>query len=120
MKRDMELCRTILLTLADKTTPGPFLNLAIPDYSKEQIAYNCHLLYQAGLVAAYKPLSGDNKLDTFAVGDLTWAGNDFIESIREPSQWEKVKDFAREKGATLTIDVIKSIASHLAIVSLGF
>jgi len=53
------------------------------------------------------------KIYVFGVGSLTWDGNDFLEKIRDDSQWKKVKETITKKGLPLVIDTIKSVANAL-------
>ena len=53
----------------------------------------------------------DNSLWSFDVGSLTWEGNDFLDKIRDNSQWKKVKDVIVQKGLPLVIETIKTISS---------
>jgi len=42
----------------------------------------------------------------FAVGSLTWDGNDYLDKVRDDSQWTKVKNIIIEKGLPLAIDTL--------------
>ena len=52
MKRNMELVRKILFALEERTsTVGG--SLMVEGHSREEVAYHCNLLFDAGLVRAY-------------------------------------------------------------------
>jgi hypothetical protein len=116
MKRDPELVRALLLKL--ETYPLPFGavvyfemgddELAIDGYEPDQIGYHARLLADAGFIDEpnSRPMNG------FAFRGLTWAGHDFVDSVRDPEIWEKTK-----KGADIvrswSIDTLKEIAKGL-------
>jgi len=66
---------------------------------------------EAGLIDASsdKTTSG---LHCFAFG-LTWNGHEFLDRVRDQTIWNKVKAAAREKGLTLSFDVIKALATKV-------
>ncbi|MGI1660137.1 MAG: DUF2513 domain-containing protein [Desulfitobacterium sp.] len=111
MKRDMDLVRLILLEIEDKYRSTAIYDLAIEGYDTETVAYHCKILYEAGLISNYKAQYADNEIYGFGVGSLTWDGNDFLEKIRDDSQWKKVKDTITRKGLPMVIETIKSVAN---------
>ena len=113
MKRDMDLVRLILLEIEDKYRSTAIYDLAIDGYDTEMVAYHCKILYDAGLISDYKAQYADNEIYVFGVGSLTWDGNDFLEKIRDDSQWKKVKETITKKGLPLVVDTIKSVANAL-------
>ena len=113
MKRDMDLVRLILLEIEDKYRSTAISDLAIDGYDTEMVAYHCKILYEAGLISDYKAQYADNEIYVFGVGSLTWDGNDFLEKIRDDSQWKKVKETITKKGLPLVVDTIKSVANAL-------
>ena len=113
MKRDMDLVRLILLEIEDKYRSTAIYDLAIDGYDTEMVAYHCKILNEAGLISDYKAQYADNEIYVFGVGSLTWDGNDFLEKIRDDSQWKKVKETITKKGLPLVVDTIKSVANAL-------
>ena len=113
MKRDMDLVRLILLEIEDKYRSTAIYDLAIDGYDTEMVAYHCKILYEAGLISDYKAQYADNEIYVFGVGSLAWDGDDFLEKIRDDSQWKKVKETITKKGLPLVVDTIKSVANAL-------
>ena len=101
MKRDMELVRLILLKIEEEYSSTAISNLNISGYDMETVAYHCKILNEAGLISDYGARYADNSLRSFGVGSLTWEGNDFLDKIRDNSQWKKVKDVIVQKGLPL-------------------
>ncbi len=111
MKRDMELCRKILLAIEELYTDTPIYNLKIEGYSIEQIAYHCKILKDANLISSYKALYGDNHIVNFGVGALTSEGNNYLDKVRDESVWHEVKDIVREKGISMAFESIVRVAT---------
>ena len=112
MKRDMELVRLILLKIEEEYSSTAISNLNISGYDMETVAYHCKILNEAGLISDYGARYADNSLRSFGVGSLTWEGNDFLDKIRDNSQWKKVKDVIVQKGLPPpVIETIKTISS---------
>lgn len=106
MKRDMELCRKILFRIEEDTSGRPISDLQVEGYAREDIQYNCELLYQKGYLKGYTPYVRNH----FSVGQLTWEGQEFLDKIREDTVWNKIKEAITQKGVSLTFEVIKSVA----------
>lgn len=111
MKRDMELVRLILLKIEEEYRSTTIYNLDITGYDMETVAYHCKILNEAGLLSDYGAHYADDRLWSFGVGALTWEGNDFLDKIRDNSQWKKIKDTITQKGLPLVIETIKAISA---------
>lgn len=111
MKRNMDLVRLILLEIENIYQSTAIYNLTIDGYDAEMVAYHCKIIHEAGLISDYKAQYADNKLYGFGVGSLTWDGNDFLDKIRDDSQWKKIKDAITEKGLPMVIETIKLVAN---------
>ena len=104
MKRDMDLCREILLQI-EKSPQKVVYNFTIVGYEKDILKYHCDLLKQAGfLKRSSKDITGE-----LMVGDLTWEGHEFIDKIRQDTVWNKVKEIISKKGLPMAFDVIKML-----------
>ena len=114
MKRDMELVRKVLFAIEERPTTVAD-TLSIDGYSMEEVAYHCNLLYDAGLVRAYRARYASDEIYAFGVGSLTWDGQEYLERIRSEGVWNKIKQTILGKGLPMTIDVIKTIATEIAL-----
>ena len=117
MKREMDLIRLILLEIEEKYRSTTLFNISVDGYDKETVAYHCKILFDAGLISDYKPIYGGDELYAFSVSSLTWDGNDYLEKIRDNSQWKKVKDIITSKGLPVIIDTVKAVANALIVAS---
>lgn len=113
MKRDMELIRKILFYIEENYVAGDgHINIEIDGYSESEIYEHCQLAHEAGLI--------QQPLDAFSfdgpscfVGNLTNAGFDYLEAIRDDTRWNRTKEAIKKKGLPLIIDTIKTIATAL-------
>ena len=112
MIRDMELIRKILFALEKQYKPGDGLifGLGIDGYELKTIAEHCDFLCQQGLITDYKPTRGGNTILTFQVGNLSSAGYDYLELIRNDDIWNKTKDEVEKKKLPKTIETLAKIA----------
>src|SRR5258708_3201525 len=60
----------------------------------DSISYNMHLLMNAGFVDPTRTQGADR----FGIKGLTWAGHDFLDSIRDPVIWQQTKEGAKKAG----------------------
>ncbi len=95
MKRDMDLIRELLLKLEALpmrmggivVIPPDTDEIQIDSYTVEQIDYHLSLIREAGLVEA----GGARPAVGIGFRRLSWAGHDFLDSIRSPEVWAKTK-----------------------------
>lgn len=113
MRRDMELCRKILFACEEADEDFDLLNLEIPGYTMDQVAYHCKLLHDAGFIDEYNDGYADNKIEYFTAGMLTWEGHDFLDKVRENTVWNKTKSVITEKGLPMILDVVKEVSTAI-------
>jgi hypothetical protein len=115
MKRDMDLIRQFLLDIEGGSSDFDFgLNRLVSGEgaeercAREEIAqhkrYNFVLAIDSGLIDALRFVDG-----SFQVKKLTWAGHDFIDSVRDEKTWAKTKQGALAAGGW-TLDILKDLA----------
>lgn len=119
MKRDMDLCRKILLEVeANPRATGPaWLDLNIEGREPAEIAYHVQLLDEAGLLEA-SDLTTTTGLDWRPVR-LTYAGHEFVEAARRETRWQKAKSLVQEKTGGLSLDILKAVLAKLAMEAAG-
>lgn len=120
MKRDLGLIRELLLKLEEVeketfdiiTIGSSEPEIAVEGFEVDQIDYHMSLLYEAGLIT-----SGT---DTDSMGDgawifrrLTWAGHDFLDTVRDPEVWKRTKSGASKLGG-LAFGAFKDMATAYA------
>jgi Hypothetical protein (DUF2513) len=116
MKRDMDLIRELLLKLealpmrrgGAVSMPPDDEEIAVPGYDSDQIGYHLRQIRKAGFIdeGGTRPMVG------IGFRSLTWAGHDFLDSVRDPEIWAKTKKGPAEaKG--FTFDLLRDLAKGL-------
>jgi len=120
MKRDMDLVRDLLLEIEggrrafELMTPEMAEILGEdgagikPREQAELIEYHLALLDEAGLITIQAKLSGA----VWQIGQITWAGHDFLDTIRDPAIWRETKAGAKQAGG-FSLDLLKALAKGL-------
>ena len=120
MKRDMDLVRNLLLEIEDGRRAFDLLTPEIaeilgedgagkmPREQAELIEYHLALLDEAGLITIQAKLSGA----VWQIGQITWAGHDFLDTIRDPAIWRETKAGAKQAGG-FSIELLKALAKGL-------
>jgi hypothetical protein len=106
MKRNFDLVREILLAAEaqdfHRTQP-----IAPVGYSNEEIKYHIKIMVDGGLLQMKQHPKIDVPAPVF--DGLTWEGHEFLDSIREKSTWESVKNTLKDKGLALSYEALKSV-----------
>ena len=98
MKLDKDLVRDILLALeADEGDPRELKNIEVPGWTDEQVAYTVCILAEGGLIEA-TDLSDMCNWD-WRAQRLTYAGHEYVDTIRDGEVWRKTKEVAGKAGA---------------------
>ena len=111
MKRDINLLRELLIFA--ETNGKSVVGTAIYSddleliQSRDQLHGHINLLVDAGFMK-----NPGHTQSTLYLGDLTTAGYDFLDSVRDPKIWKKTKAVG-EKAGGWTIDILSEIAKGL-------
>ncbi len=111
MKRDMDLIRELMLKLEALRVPSDEVvyidpdTMAVDGYDMHQIDYHLQLLEQARLVYAGGFEIGMGAGPGIAFRSLSWAGHDFLDSVRSPDVWDKAKQTASAAGG-FTVELL--------------
>ena len=120
MKRDMDLIRDLLLKIEDGQRSFDLLTPEVaeilgesgegrlPREQAELLEYHLNLLDYAGLITIQVTLSGA----VWQIGQITWAGHDFLDTIRDPAIWRETKAGAKQAGG-FSLDLLKALAKGL-------
>ena len=113
MKRDWELCRTILRLTEelpeDKDCVDVFGSSELEGFTEIFIGYHVYLLREAGLVETYDAGTMNNPWKLYPMY-LTMEGHDFLEATRNDSTWNKTLELIKSKGGGMTLEILKEIA----------
>jgi hypothetical protein len=110
----MDLIRDLLIGISDDKIDDQ-------QFDGDRMLYHFELLIQTGYLEGMTILRGADGGISRALHSprLTWNGNEFLDTIRKKSVWEKIKKFTNDKGVELTIDAIKMAAPTVIGAMLG-
>lgn len=121
MKRDLDLVRKLLLYFDEK--PGPE-RADTPDlgseYTENEVKYHLTLMYQAGLLNCEPVRSSTSDRVIYVLPfDLTWAGHEFLDKVRNEGVWAKVRAAGSSRGGSLAFAVVNELATKFALRAAG-
>ena len=116
MKRDVDLVRSILIYVENAADEVDADEMATERWPIETVAYHVRLMAHHGLVDVSRD-AGDMNGNTIelTVAGITWDGQDYLDSIREPKVWGRVKKALAGTVGSTTLDVVRQTASMVAL-----
>ena len=121
MKLNYDCVRSVLLTVEKSKTIDEELNLnpldvetifeQLTKYEDSEILYTIEKLKEAGYINAALHFAAGHFIDG-AVSSITYSGHEYLDNIREPEVWRKVKTMLKNAGAT-TLPLISQAAKML-------
>lgn len=110
MKRDFDLIRLVLKEVEDSKPMEVYSDFQFEGYDSATINEHIELLIEAGLLAG--KVARTRGRGIASVTHLTWAGHDFLQSLRDDTIWKKAKEQVLKPGASWTFDILKEWAKH--------
>ena len=121
MKLNYDCARSVLLTVEKSKTIDEELNInpltvetifeQLPKYEDSEILYTIEKLKEAGYINAALQFAAGHFIDG-AVSSITYSGHEYLDNIREPEVWRKVKAMLKNAGA-ITLPLISQAAQML-------
>lgn len=121
MKLNYDCVRSVLLTVEKSKTIDEELNInpvtvetifeQLPKYEDNEILYTIEKLKEAGYINAALHFAAGHFIDG-TVSSITYSGHEYLDNIREPEVWRKVKAMLKNAGAT-TLPLISQAAKML-------
>ena len=121
MKLNYDCVRSVLLTVEKSKTIDEELNInplavetifeQLPKYEDSEILYTIEKLKEAGYINAALHFAAGHFIDG-AVSSITYSGHEYLDNIREPEVWRKVKTMLKNAGA-ITLPLISQAAQML-------
>ena len=118
MKRDLDLCRKILLEVESWDTTVAPRNVQIDGYTEDQVGHHSWLLADGGLLEGEDATGFGVRARRFMPRALTYEGHELLDAARNQDRWEQVKQKASEAGA-VGFAVIKALLIQSAKDALG-
>jgi hypothetical protein len=105
MRRDFDLIRTILREVEDAPGLAGLTSFTYAGYDDNIVAEHIEILIDAGLLRGKvnRYLGGGAST---RVSGLTWAGHDFLESMKDEGIWAKAKDTILKPIGGVAFDVL--------------
>lgn len=114
MRRDMDLVRALLLFAETNVPGGGYARCEVKDFQnefpnldKDTLRGHVKLLRDAGYFGR-----GGDTLSSIDLDDLTWSGQEFLDSIRDPKVWAATKA-AGEKAGGWTLQILSEVAKAI-------
>ena len=90
-------------------------NDTLSEFSPGDIYYSVTKLAEAKYITlADKNISPKKMI----IKEISWEGHEFLDAARNQSNWNKAKTIIKEKGGSITIDVLKQLLIQLLKTSL--
>lgn len=120
MRRNMDLVREILIeaSKSDKEVRASDIAEKSSKYSLEEIIYNIRIMGEGNLINVYIDEREAGVVDAYVM-DITWQGNDFLDSISSNEIWEKIKNNFSDKIINIPFDILISLAKLYLKSNLG-
>lgn len=121
MKLNYDCVRDVLLAVENAETIDENLSLTplkvvelfdgLPEYKDNEILYTVEKLKEAGYINAVVSFAAGHYIDGF-ISSITYSGHEYLDNIRDPKVWRKVKSVLAKAGAT-TLPLISQAAQML-------
>lgn len=121
MKRNLDLIRTILLCL-EEANPNELLTVSsfvTDEYDEHTISLHIKLLLDCNYIEATPVRYISMQFDDFRISRITSSGYDYLDSVRNENVWTKTKEKISEVGESVSLDVVKKVASSTILTMLG-
>lgn len=116
MKRDIDLVRSILIYVENAADEVDADEMATERWPIETVAYHVRLMAHHGLVDVSRDARDMNgNTIELTVAGITWDGQDYLDSIREPKVWGRIKKALAGTVGSTTLDVVRQTASMVAL-----
>ncbi|WP_148218141.1 DUF2513 domain-containing protein [Opitutus terrae] len=113
MKRDMDLVRKLLFFFEEKESPRHVAIPPIEGYDDRTIKTHLVLLHDAGLLRCEPVRSRSSERVIYVLPfELTWAGHDFVQTMRSDTLWKKAKTHVLKPGASWSFEILKEWAKQ--------
>jgi hypothetical protein len=117
----MDLIRKLLFYLEAKPDDGVERVVKIEGHEAIEVNYHLVLLAQAGFIISEGSRSTSNPdrwIHIYPTG-LTWAGQEFLDTARDQSRWDRAKQQVKGISGGLSLDMIRAVLTASVKSELG-
>ena len=123
MKRDLDLIRRMLLRIEEKADVPPN-TLEVKDFldmnsNPHYISLHIQLLLDAGFIEVMSGASFYEDVKDFDITRLTFAGYEYLDTVRNSYIWERTKERLANVGGAAALGVVKAVAEGFVKIQLG-
>lgn len=120
MKRDLDLIRHILVTIESSDSNKLSIEDFVTDeYPPEQIAHHIRLLLDVDYIEATEVSTLGCPYRQFLIRRITMDGYEYLDSVRDPKVWSETKSKLAQATSSISLDIIKTVASKVISGMLG-
>ena len=116
MERDLDLVRSILMYVENADSEVDADDMAMERWPIETVAYHVRLMEHhvvRDVSQDFRDMNGTTI--ELPVAGITWDGQDYLDSIREPKVWDRVKKTLASTVGSTTLDVVRQMGSMVAL-----
>ncbi|MBI0032763.1 DUF2513 domain-containing protein [Lactobacillus sp. M0396] len=124
MELNYDLVRDILIEYAQSEhASGPtaqelIVFAAKKECSYDELTFTLARMYEGGLITNPPQLIG-NSYKITEPGNLTWQGNEYLNSVRTQNVWNEAKNKIKELGLKVSFETIAFLAKSIVAKKLG-
>lgn len=125
MELNYDIVRDLMIVFADSQeasgpTDGDLKTFATRNnISTDELGFTLERLHEAGYITGEPTWMDDHPKYFVGCGNMTWDGNQYLNSIRNPSVWKETKKKLVDSGITASFSVITALATAIAKQKLG-
>lgn len=114
MRIDYDLCRQILIDVANAPTPTVESNYSFEyeGISQAKIDYNIHKLVEEGFLTGLDASSKTGLYDIQEI-ELTVAGDKYLQKVENANSWQMIKAFLSDHAVAITFQAIETVAKYV-------
>lgn len=106
MRLDWNCVREILTATEALEDKNVVASACIPGFAEDVVLEHMRLLLEAGFIETIPK----GPIPMFS-RRLTWAGHQFLATLRSQGLWSRIKTEAKDRGLELSFDIIKALAT---------
>jgi len=94
-------------------------SFANEQYDPKMISQHIELLIDAGYISAIKVTHMGSPYEEFIITRINMLGHDYLDNVRDPKVWRETKTKIGQLGYSVTLDMVKMVASKVIMTTLG-
>lgn len=116
VQRDLDLVREIMLALEQRPTSELLERdeLTIQGRTTTEVMHHLNLLFDAGFLIAEPVRTNTGRVIYVHAQTLSWAGHEFLDTVRDPEIWKQTKAGAKKAGG-FSLKVVGTIAEAIVM-----